>query len=242
MGTKRPRAVTRKQMRELDRIAIEEYAIPGQILMENAGRACARAAREMLADVWAARVVVFCGRGNNGGDGFVVARHLTNWGGQVQVLLLGHAEHILQQGGEAAVNLRIIRNMDVPVLELDDAEAAAQAVASVEADLVVDALLGTGASGEVREPFRSVIAAINQLETTVLAVDIPSGLDCDSGEPLGIAVRADRTVTFAAMKLGFGRGRAGEYTGRVQVAEISIPRREIERMPEAGAEASTAPF
>lgn len=226
-----PPAATRDKIRELDRIAIEEYGIPGAILMENAGRRCAEAAVEMLGDPEASRVLIVCGKGNNGGDGFVVARHLANRGAEAAVLLMAEIADVLEAENEAALNLRIIRRMGIPVRELGGAKEARTAIGEMgDCDLVVDALLGTGISGEVREPFRSAIEAVNALRAPVLAVDVPSGLDCDTGEPLGVAVRADRTVTFAVAKVGFARPGADAYTGPVEVAEISIPRAEIERI------------
>jgi hydroxyethylthiazole kinase-like uncharacterized protein yjeF len=223
-------AATRQQARELDRIAMQEYGIAGLILMENAGRACARAAVEMLGSAEQARVLVLAGKGNNGGDGYVVARHLANWGARVRVLLLGSADEILSGDGETPANLRIILKMGIPVAELASAEEAERALADcADADLIVDALLGTGTHGEVRDPYRGAIEALNRTGLPVLAIDVPSGLDCDTGEPLGAAVRARVTVTMAVSKVGFTRPGAGAYTGRVEVAEISIPRAAIER-------------
>ncbi len=223
-------AVTRQQMRELDRIAIEEYEIPGLILMENAGRACAQAALEMLDGTDEPRAVVLCGRGNNGGDGFVVARHLLNREAQVTALLLGAVADVLEDGGEAAVNLKIVRNMGIEPVELSSADEARAALGEGSgAHLLVDALLGTGISGEVRQPFRGAIRAVNQAGMPVLAVDVPSGLDCDTGLPLGVAVRAKRTVTFGLLKRGLVRPEARPYTGELEVAQISIPRALITR-------------
>ncbi len=225
-------AATAEQIRQLDRIAIEQYGIPGILLMENAGRACAAAAREMLDGVEGKRVAVLCGRGNNGGDGFVAARHLTNWGANVFVPLLARLQQALDQAGDAVVNLRIALNMGIAVREANSQQDAAVFDACAECDLIVDALLGTGVKGEVREPFRSAIAAINRSGRPVLAVDVPSGLDCDTGEPLGVAVRAQRTVTFAVNKTGFTRPGAHRFTGDVEVAEISIPRSVIQQQLE----------
>jgi len=234
-------AATCRQVRELDRIAIEEYGIPGIVLMENAARACALAAEDMLGGAQGRRVAVLCGKGNNGGDGFAVARHLTNWGSQVRILLLASAGDILAGPGETATNLRVALKMGIPLDELRDAEGVAGAVAGcADADLIVDALLGTGISGQVREPYLGAIRALNALGVPVLAVDVPSGLDCDTGRPLGEAVRADRTVTFVFRKVGFGRPGAAQYTGQVQVAEIGIPRPAIERkLAEWRSEAAT---
>jgi len=224
-------AATRSQVRELDRIAIEQYGIPGIVLMENAARACALAAADMLGGVDGKQVAVLCGKGNTGGDGFAIARHLTNWGAQVRLLLLASADDVLARSGESATNLDIALKMAIPLCELHDGQEAAGAIAGCAgADLMVDALLGTGLTGPVWEPHLTAIRALNALNVPVLAVDVPSGLDCDTGRPLGDAVRADRTVTFVFSKVGFGRPGATDYTGPVEVAEISIPRAAIERV------------
>ncbi len=222
------KALTREQMRELDRIAIEDYGIPGLILMENAGTACAAAASRMLGGAEGKCVLILAGRGNNGGDGFVVARHLSNRGADVAVLLLAAVDEVLEGGGDAATNLRIALAMDIPVEQVPTAQQVREAMRQRAApDLLVDALLGTGISGEVREPFASAIRSINETDAPVLAVDVPSGLDCDTGEPLGAAVRADRTVTFAALKAGMTQPGAERFTGPVTVAQISIPQQLI---------------
>lgn len=220
---------TRRQVRDIDRIAIDAYGVRGLILMENAGRACAREAAEMLGRTEGRQVVVFCGTGNNGGDGFVVARHLENRGCSVRTFLAGRIDDVLRQAGDASVNLEIALNMGIPVGEVNDQTAARRALEeSAGAHLIVDALLGTGLEREVAEPHRSLINGINELGVPVLSVDVPSGLDCDTGQPLGVAVRADRTVTFVLGKQGFARPGADRYTGKVRVAEISVPRRVIE--------------
>jgi NAD(P)H-hydrate epimerase len=230
---------TRNQARELDKAAIDAVGVKGLILMENAGRACAAEAVHMLRGAGAAddegpplargaagkRVVVFCGMGNNGGDGFVVARHLHNWGAQVGTVLLGGISDALRKAGDAAVNLEIALNMDIPVVEVADAaQARAAAQEAGAADLLVDALLGTGLDRDVGEPYRALIEGINKLGSPVLAVDVPSGLDCDTGRALGCAVRAAVTVTFVLPKRGFACPGAAEYTGEIKVAEISVPR------------------
>ena len=220
---------TRQQVRDVDRAAINEYGVKGLILMENAGRACAREAADMLGETEGRQVVVFCGTGNNGGDGFVVARHLENWGCLVRTFLAGRINDVLRRAGDAAVNLEIALNMDIPVSEVNDVAAARSAVEETAgADLIVDALFGTGLEREVGEPYRFLINGINELAAPVLSVDVPSGLDCDTGEALGVAVRARRTVTFVFGKAGFARPGSDGYTGEVKVAEISVPRKLIE--------------
>jgi len=236
-------AASREQARELDKAAIEAFGVKGLILMENAGRACALEAARMLRGeggpqdqpdgppaLDGMRVAVLCGMGNNGGDGFVIARHLHNWGADVTTFLAGRIPDAILRAGDAAVNMEIVLNMDVPVKEVQSAaQARALAGQCAGADLVIDALLGTGLDREVGEPYLSLIGAIGDLGKPVLAVDVPSGLDCDSGLPLGCALRADLTVTFVLSKRGFSAPGASEYTGRVKVAEISVPRGLIEQ-------------
>lgn len=220
---------TAQQIRQIDRVAINEYGVKGLILMENAGRACAREAADMLGSTEGKQVVVLCGAGNNGGDGFVVARHLHNWGCRVRTFLVGLIDDVLRRAGDAAVNLDIALNMDIPVGEINGEPGVRSALDhSRDADLIVDALFGTGLDRQVGEPHRCLIDGINRLGLPVLSVDIPSGLDCDAGEPLGVAVRATRTVTFVLAKRGFGRPGSEAYTGEVRVAEISVPREVIE--------------
>lgn len=221
----RPR--TRAEMRELDRRAIEEFGIPSLLLMENAGRGAAAIAAEM-ARPNDGNVIVFCGKGNNGGDGFVVARHLANRGYAVGCYFAGALAEVAR-GSDPGVSLAILERMRVPVLEHareQDRDEMARGVAW--AGLLVDGLLGTGLRGPVREPYSSLISFLNARRAPILALDIPSGLDCDTGEILGKAVRARRTATFGAPKQGFSRGQGPETTGAVTIVDISIPRRLLE--------------
>jgi hydroxyethylthiazole kinase-like uncharacterized protein yjeF len=214
------RHATREQIREVDRTAIEEYGMPGVILMENAGRGATEVALEMLAGKENAHAAVVCGRGNNGGDGFVIARHLHNRGVGVTVFLLAPREKI---GGDALINLQIAEKMG---LDIRDAQPTDLDFSGC--DLVVDAMLGTGLAGDVREPFLAAIKAVNAAGRPVLAVDIPSGLDADTGEILGDCVRAARTATFALPKVGFTRAAGPEMTGDVTVVDIGVPREILE--------------
>jgi len=239
---------TRAEIRAFDRYAIETLGVPGIVLMENAGRRIAEAALEMLRAT-GRRVVILAGRGNNGGDGFVVARHLAVAGIGSRVLLLGRRDEVR---GDARTNLDILAAMGLEVVELGEGAADAVRPYLAEADLVVDGLLGTGlrpaeagsertpgrlrpggagTQGEIREPTAGVIRAVNEADAAVLAIDIPSGLDCDTGRPLGPTIRADRTVTMAAMKAGFARPGARQYTGEVTLADIGVPFRTV---PAAG--------
>ncbi len=215
--------MSRDEVRSIDHWAIEEIGLPGVVLMENAGRSCAELAMEKLGDRSASRVCIFCGTGNNGGDGYVIARHLHNAGYGVRVVICGDREKIR---GDARINLDVLTALDATLDDLDPGQAGAgERITSLArgADLVVDALFGTGLHGTLREDYRVLVDAINALETPVLAVDIPSGLDCDTGEPLGTAIRADWTVTFVAVKQGFAASPgARQYTGEVRVASIGV--------------------
>jgi NAD(P)H-hydrate epimerase len=212
--------LTREQVRAIDRRAIEEFGVPGAVLMENAGRGAA----EVLLSLGArGPVVVCCGKGNNGGDGFVIARHLDNRAVPLRVLLFARPEELT---GDAALNYEIVRRsgiaLEVRAGQAVDGEALRRELAAAE--WVVDALFGTGLAGAVRPPFDTVVGAINASGARVLAVDIPSGLDCDTGQPLGATVRAQHTVTFVAMKTGFAQPAAREWVGEVHVADIGAPR------------------
>lgn len=216
--------LTRKQMRELDRKAIEEYKIPGIILMENAGRNVAEEVIKMIDSPQKTRVAILCGKGNNGGDGFVAARHLYNRHVPVDVFLIAKISDILKDG-DAGTNLQILLTMKIPIKELPDVTFVNNILRDLtNYDILVDALFGTGLSGEVREPFKTLIHEINNLNKTIISVDIPSGLDCNTGNILGTAVKATKTVTFAASKKGFSLGNGPNYTGSIVVTDISIPR------------------
>ena len=201
--------ITREQAREIDRKAVEEIGVPSICLMENAGRQVADAACEMAPG---GRVLVVCGTGNNGGDGFVAARHLFLRGVSVEVVLLGDKEKLTP---DALINHNAAIGSGVAV--------TGELPAELSFDLVIDALLGTGISGEVREPYASAINAINGSGVSVLAADIPSGLDCDTGEILGVCVKAKRTVTFILSKVGFAKSSGPDMCGTITVADIGIP-------------------
>jgi NAD(P)H-hydrate epimerase len=216
---------TRQEIREVDRRAIEEFGVPSLVLMENAGRGAAELLRALGIH---GRVVICCGKGNNAGDGFVIARHLDNLHIPVNVLLFARPEELTP---DAAVNYGIIAKASLPIaihaeLPLD---CAAVRKALDDAEWIVDALFGTGLSGPVRPPFNETIAAINATGARVLAVDIPSGLNCDSGEPMGPTVRATHTATFVGLKTGFMSAAAKDWLGQVHVVDIGAPRAVLER-------------
>ena len=218
------KALTREEMRELDRKAIEEYKIPGIILMENAGRNVAEEVLKMLDDPHQAKVAILCGKGNNGGDGFVVARHLHNHSIHVDVFLIARVSDILKDG-DAGTNLQILLTMKIPVNEIFDIPGVNSILKELRNyNILADALFGTGLSGDVREPFKTLIHGVNNLNKPIISVDIPSGLDCNTGKILGAAIKATKTVTFAVAKKGFYLNDGPSYTGKVIVSDISIPR------------------
>lgn len=212
--------LTREQTRELDRRAMQEFGVPGVVLMENAGRGMAELLRSLGID---GPVVLCCGKGNNGGDGFVMARHLDNAGVPIRVLLFGDPA---QLSGDAAVNYRILAAsgiaLEVFVGPTLDEECLRRELAN--ADWIVDALFGSGLRGPVQPPFDQIIAILNDAAGRVFAVDIPSGLDSDTGWPLGVAVRAQHTATVAAMKKGFLEPFATEWLGQVHLIDMGAPR------------------
>lgn len=232
-----PAVFTRDRVRAVDRAAIEEYHIPGIVLMENAARQLADQAAAMLDTK--GRGLILCGGGNNGGDGLAAARHLHNRGYGVTIVLLKPPS---DYSGDAATNLRVCQAMG-QALGLAIVEAAEDPVGILgevgEHDLILDGLLGTGIDRAVREPLAGVIEWINGRSEPVLAIDIPSGLDCDRGVPLGSAVRATATVTFVGWKQGFLEPEARQYTGTITVADIGAPRAVVEahRLPTGASEA-----
>ena len=218
-----PRTLSREQVRRLDQRASAEYGVPGIVLMENAGRGAA----ERLVELGVAGpVVICCGSGNNGGDGFVIARHLDLRSIAVRVLVWGSPG---QGTGDAAVNYRILERSGIPLISLphdgDVAGAVARELAG--AAWVVDALLGTGARGNPRPLLAAAITAINAAGIPVLAVDLPSGLDCDSGQP------GEPTILHRA-HLHLRGPQAGLFSARCQHLHRRGDRRRHRRTPQVG--------
>jgi len=213
----------RQTIRDFDAWAINQMGLPGVVLMENAAKNCTDVILKHYPDPIKDGVCIFCGAGNNGGDGFVVARHLFNTGLRVKLVLCADPEKIT---GDAKINLDICKKMGLSMTQLD--MTSAELFRDVEdrvADcgLLVDALLGTGMKGPLKEPAALLISSINSHNLPIIAVDIPSGLDCDTGEPLPVSIEAAATVTFVALKKGFvNNPDARQATGRVFVAEIGI--------------------
>lgn len=210
----------RDEIRRVDELAVAKFGLPGIVLMENAARQVADHACRMIEDgPGPGRFAIFCGGGNNGGDGFATARHLSLRGHGVQIITIRPLE---EYRGDAAINLHVAQRLGLPIITLcDPVDAMLDGLEPM--DVIIDALLGTGLTQSVRGIALKVIRWINQQTARRLAVDLPSGLDCDTGLPLGDAVRAERTVTFHAMKVGLLADAARAYCGSVFVADIGLP-------------------
>jgi NAD(P)H-hydrate epimerase len=215
---------TASEMRALDARAVADLGIPGPTLMENAGAGAAALVARRFAPIRGRRVVVVCGKGNNGGDGFVVARHLRSRGASVRVFLVGRREEVQ---GDAARALRRWRGGLAEVTTAAGIDALQAALAG--AALAVDALLGTGLTGPARGQVARAIEALNAAGAPVLALDLPSGLDSDRGSPIGPAVRAVATATFAGHKRALVQEPAAALAGDVTVVPIGIPDLEVRR-------------
>jgi len=218
-------ALSRNEVRSLDRQAIDEYGMSGLVLMENAGRGCV----DILFQLGCrGPVVVVCGKGNNAGDGFVVARHMDLRGIPVKVLLLGSPAEL---HGDAAANYGVAVKAHLPLVDLSGSWDGARFEAELAgAEWIVDALLGTGATGAPRPPWDEAIRRQNAASARKLTIDLPSGLDCDTGAPADPTFRADHTCTFVARKLGFDNPAAAEYLGTVHVLDIGAPRKLLDEV------------
>jgi len=227
------RSLTRDQTRAIDRFAIERLGVPGVVLMENAGRLCADAVGDFLHGPAGRKVAICAGAGNNGGDGFVVARHLSMRGVAVAVFLVSPSDKL---SGDAEINYRIARNLGLDIREVGSAELPMSNLSKMLAgfDVVVDAIGGTGIRGALRGDIAVAVEQINAADRPVVAVDIPTGLDCDTGRAEGPTVRAKLTVTMVARKKGFDAPASAEFTGEVRVVDIGIPAEVVARLAGEG--------
>ena len=210
------------EMKKIDKRAIEEYGIPEILLMENAGREVAAAFEEYLGGVSGKRICVLAGSGNNGGDAFVAARHLMNHGAQISIFLVGSAAHLTKS---AALNRDIIIKMGVVVHVLETERDWDKLQVTLRfVDGVVDGILGTGFKGSLRDAAARVVRMVNGHGKPVVAVDIPTGVEADTGNASLEAIRADLTVTFGLPKFGHMIGAGETATGKLLVDDIGIPK------------------
>ncbi len=225
------KVATAEQMQELDRKAIETYRIPGMILMENAGKGAAEVISHTFPDLHKKKIAIIAGKGNNGGDGLVIARYLLNQGISVRVYLLTDPKGLR---GDAETNFHIFHRMKGEVIPVPSSKDYMKVKKDLEKfDILVDGIFGTGLDAEVRGYYREVIDHLNTVQRPMVAVDIPSGLDADTGKPLGTAIRAFLTITFGLPKIGHLIPPGLDYVGKVEVIDIGIPKRlvEEERIP-----------
>ncbi|MFO0936971.1 MAG: NAD(P)H-hydrate epimerase [Gemmataceae bacterium] len=224
-----PFCLSREQVREIDRRAIVGFGLPSAVLMENAGRGCADLFMKLNPDRKLTQI--FCGPGNNGGDGFVIARHLDNHGWPVHVHVFAKNN---QEPTDADVFFDVLFTAGIPFTQYHPAHFGETQKAYLNRRVfvpgcwIVDALFGTGLSRPLVSPYDWVVKQINETQDPVLSVDLPSGLDCDSGQPLGAAIQATHTATFVAWKKGFLHAEARNWTGEIHTIEIGVPRKLVE--------------
>lgn len=217
-----------RQIQELDRKAIEVLGIESLFLMENAGRAVAERAASILKNSKNRNIAVLCGTGNNGGDGFVAARYLINKGFKVKIFLLGLVKNITN---DSRANLDLLNRLNQKVVEIANTKSFSKQKHDIRnGTLIIDALLGVGLKGEVREPARTAIDFLNRSKKTIISIDTPSGLDVTTGMPLGICITADETITFSLAKKGFFINQGPDFIGKLTVVDIGIPRHLIKQL------------
>ncbi len=212
-------SLLRDEVRRVDQLAIEQYGMSGLVLMENAGRG---AAEEIAQWIKGRKAWLLCGRGNNAGDGFVIARHLQLLGIDAEIIQLVDPAEL---SGDAAANWQVAQRGQLPCRIVDDQTLSAMLAELATAEVLIDAMLGTGARGALRAPFAAVAQAANVSAALRIAIDVPSGIDCDTGKPPGVCFEAHRTITFVAAKRGFDDPASRAWTGDVTVVSIGVPRR-----------------
>lgn len=214
--------VTTAEMRRIEQVAIEEYGIPSIVLMENAGVEVVRQMESIMGSLYNKKISIFAGTGNNGGDGYVVARHLYNKGAKVKVFLIGTTAAVKK---DALLNLQIITNMGIDVLEVtSEHDWDNVKIAMTFTDFLLDALLGVGFTGQLKNLMYQVVESINKSNKQIIAIDVPSGVDADTGQIRGMAVKANHTISFSLPKQGLLLYPGASFVGDLHVADIGIPR------------------
>ncbi len=216
------KAVTADKIRKIDILAQTKYLIPSIILMENAGIAASSAIFDYASKAGIKTTAIFCGKGNNGGDGFVIARHLACYGLNCKVFIIGKIQDIKKP--DPKINLQIIQKMKIPVVELDNLKAIKKIRKRFSCDLIVDAIFGTGFSGKLPGDLRTLVDFLNNTELPIFAVDVPSGLDATTGEIKDLSINAFKTITFGLMKTGLLKNDGPSVCGEVLVRNISYPK------------------
>ena len=208
--------LSRNQVRNVDKVAIDQYGIPGIALMENAGRGAAEIINRIAPN---GPIVILCGPGNNGGDGYVIARHLELSGRAVQVVSVAELQRL---SGDAETNAHIASQAEIAIVVATNHDQLEQALAG--SATIVDCLLGTGAQGPLRGSYAEAVTLANETKNAMrIAIDIPTGLDCDTGVAAAPTFKADHTITFVAKKIGFEKENADDYVGVVHQVGIGVP-------------------
>ncbi|GAJ03602.1 unnamed protein product, partial [marine sediment metagenome] len=215
------RYVTANKIREIDKLAQTKYSIPSLILMENAGRTASEEILIYIDNNRSKRVAIFCGKGNNGGDGLVVARHLKSKDINVVVYLLGYVKDVKKI--DPVTNLNIVRKMGIKIIELPDLKSVKKLRRRFSCDVVIDAIFGTGFSGKLPEHIRVLVHFLNKTGKPIFSLDVPSGLDATTGEIADTSIKATKTITFGLPKTGFIKGDGPDFTGQVITRNISYP-------------------
>ena len=218
--------LTREQVRQIDRVAIDDYGVPGLLLMENAGRRAAEIVHQFSPP---GLIEILCGGGNNAGDGYVIARHLQILGRTIRLTCVVPA---VKLRGDAQTNALIAQRAEIPMRSADEFGTAPDPLAlDKTAAAVVDALLGTGARGPLRGHYSSLVSIANAHSGMRFAIDIPTGLDCDTGEASDPTFCADHTITFVATKVGFQKNNADKFVGVVHEVDIGAPAKLLQAVP-----------
>lgn len=213
--------VSALDMQKIDRTAIEDFGVTSISLMENAGKGVADVVLKMLKDKDSKRVAVFCGKGNNGGDGLVAARYLINKDVDVDVYLLAKKEELKN---DPVTNLNILKKLTKSIYTMCDLESFERIKKDLkDTGVIIDAIFGTGLASAVKEPYITVIKYLNKLNIPIISVDVPSGLDATEGCALGATIKADKTVTLGLLKKCFQKNEGKRFAGEVSVCDIGIP-------------------
>lgn len=223
--------VTSAEMQACDRFAIQHLHIPGIVLMEHAGKGVVEVMTNYFGSLSGRSILILCGKGNNGGDGFVVGRHLANLGANVNLVLIGKISALK---GDALTNCRIFKtlvhqNRTKQAIQFSEIQSVRKIGSLPKSEIIVDALFGTGFKGEVQGIYKNIIAWINKSSAKTVSIDVPSGIDADDGSVKGVAVEADVTVTMGLKKVGLVAGDGKHYAGAVEVVDIGIPKNVFEK-------------
>lgn len=213
--------VTANKIREIDILAQTKFSIPSIVLMENAGSVACEEVLKSIDNNLSKKISIFSGKGNNGGDGFVAARHLKSRGANVDVYLLGKIKDVKKP--DPLTNLKIIRKMGIRVTELIDIKSVKKLKRRFGCDVIVDAIFGTGFSGKLPEHMAVLVNFLNRTGIPIFSLDVPSGLDATTGRVLDTCIKATKTITFGLPKTGFMKSDGPAFTGEVLVRNITYP-------------------